>query len=132
MGINGRNLTQEPRKAGPILRTLAILVMVITHVVAERAVWGAEEKIVQEISGNRSQTLDPVTMTGPWEVRWQSAGPRFTLVIQEQDNPNKAAGLTVANIIGSGTGSSFRSRGGRFYLDVIAHGDWTVTVVELP
>jgi hypothetical protein len=113
----------------PIISGLTTILLVAVTLLS---VFGAEEQVIQRASASESRMLEPFTVNGPWEVRWQTRGPRFMLVIHEQAHPNKAGGATVVSIMGSGTGSSSRSRGGRFYLEITAQGDWRVSVVQLP
>jgi hypothetical protein len=113
----------------PVLPGLAIILLVTVTLLP---VFGAEEQVIQQASASESRILDPFTVNGPWEARWQTRGPRFMLVIHEQAHPNQAGEATVVSITGSGTGSSSRSRGGKFYLEITAQGDWRVSVVQLP
>ena len=50
----------------------------------------------------------------------------------ESENPLGNLPNVGASQTGPGTGSSYQPKGGSFYLNVAATGDWTVTVVQLP
>ena len=83
-------------------------------------------KIIAEFNGNGSKTTKPFRCRGPWELRWRCKGRAFSADIE------KSGDDLFCNIISSEatTGDSYVRDPGTFHIDVMALGEWSITVVE--
>lgn len=93
------------------------------------SVASAGERVIKSFSGNGARNVRPFTVRTPWEVQWHSDGPIFQIYVHTGQGKLIAV---AANQQGSGTGSSYQPRGGKYYLQINALGKWKVRVVELP
>jgi hypothetical protein len=104
--------------------------VILTLLVSPSLTIGAQEQVVQEVSTNGTRTLRPITLEDNWEIRWRTAGE--TLTIYVYDEKDETGLLPSASQDGPGQGATYRHKGGRYYLRILAKGDWTVTVIQLP
>lgn len=81
-----------------------------------------------EFTGNGAVNTRPFSMDGPWEIQWEADGDIFQVFLHTADGEIVDV---AANQMGSGSGTSFQPRGGEYYLQVNAIGDWTVRVLPL-
>jgi hypothetical protein len=85
-------------------------------------------KIVLKETANGSRSLRPFTIQDKWEVQWDSTeGVSITLYTDKGEAVDALASSKKA-----GSGSTFYPNGGSYFLKVIARGDWTITVSQLP
>ncbi|MBS0178506.1 MAG: hypothetical protein JSR20_07060 [Nitrospira sp.] len=87
------------------------------------------EEVLQRESANGSRNLRPFTVKDGWELRWDAKGATFSVSLY------KLNGDPVDQLASQqkpGPGASFYPKGGTYYLSIIAGGDWTVSVVQLP
>ncbi len=87
-------------------------------------------RAVTTFSGAVDQTTDSFTISGsPWRVSWVYPGSsNFAVVVYDAVN-NEYQKLLV-NTIGATTAKTNYYGAGRYYLDISAGSDWTVTVEE--
>jgi hypothetical protein len=90
---------------------------------------GADEQIVQQVSGNGSRNLRPFTVKDHWEIRWDSKGPALNISVRQNDGELVQGGGSQRE---PGKGATYQPKGGTYFLDVMGMGDWTITVVQLP
>lgn len=79
--------------------------------------------LIDAISGSGSATTDIVSTRGPWRLEW-TGGDVFVFVKRAED------GRLVHADGGQGSGSFVIPKGGRFILDVLARGTWSLKVVR--
>lgn len=86
-------------------------------------------KIIARFSGSGMKTTRPFSVSGPWEVRWETSAEVFYLNGFEAGDPNSTYPSMIAGPNAPSRGSSYLDRGGRYYLKIQASGPWSVTVV---
>lgn len=87
-----------------------------------------QDKIVTEFSGSNMKNTRPFQVSGSWEIKWDFEGDIFSIYLYTEDGEL----VTVAaNQSGSGQGSSFQPKGGRYYLAVNAMGEWEIKIYDL-
>jgi hypothetical protein len=79
--------------------------------------------LIDTISGSGSATTDIVSMRGPWRLEW-TGDDVFVFIKRAED------GRLVRADGGQGNGSFVIPEGGRFILDVLARGPWSLKVVR--
>lgn len=79
--------------------------------------------LIDAISGSGSATTDIVSTRGPWQLEW-TGDDVFVFVKRAED------GRLVRADGGQGSGSFVIPEGGRFILDVLARGPWSLKVVR--
>ena len=82
----------------------------------------AQEKAVQDFTGNNAIATASFQVADSWEVRWDA--PVSVTVFN-------AGGTLVAGAAGLGPGSLYQPKGGKFSLKIDGKGPWHVSVVEL-
>jgi len=125
-------------KSGISIAILAFLAIVNPAVAAD--------KLIMTKSGQGATALRPFTIGDEWEVQWQAEGMAFNLILHplKVDNlTNKQAPETtqaIERVLGmspkviamsSGTGSHYVPKGGKYYLEINAMGNWTITIVQI-
>lgn len=91
----------------------------------------AEDTVVFELSGNGTRNTRPFTVRDRWEVKWDARTEH--LAIHLYTAKGEAQGmLPIATQDGPGRGATFRPDGGSYYLKIIAQGDWSIAIVQLP
>jgi len=90
--------------------------------------------VVQTFTGSGGQTTRPFTVSDRWEIEWDARGDIFQLYLYDADGGMETPMGEVprgvpANQMGPGTGSSYQSRGGSYYLQVNAMGDWKIDIL---
>jgi hypothetical protein len=78
---------------------------------------------IDAISGSGSATTDVVSTRGPWRLEW--TGEDVFVFVKRAEN-----GHLVHADGGQGSGSFVIEEDGRFILDVLARGTWSLTVVR--
>jgi hypothetical protein len=86
------------------------------------------DREVASFSGSGQHATRPFSVPDGWEVQWDFSGDILQIYVSSEGGD--LAGI-AANQQGSGSGSSFQARGGSYYLEINAIGDWTVRVVEV-
>ena len=100
---------------------LSLLLLFGTNVIAQ-------ENIVKNISGNGGKNTRPFTVEKGWEIQWDAKGDIFQIYLYNSDG----AMLGVpANQQGSGKGNSYQAKGGTYYLQVNAIGNWNIKIVQI-
>jgi hypothetical protein len=89
----------------------------------------AKETVVQMFSGSGYQNTRPFTVNDGWEIQWDARGDFFQLFLNRADGETPADFL-AANQLGSGGGACYQAKGGRYYLQVNAIGNWTISIVQ--
>jgi hypothetical protein len=95
----------------------------------------ADEPVVLTLAANGSRNTRPFTVKQHWEIRWDSTrGITVSAVRADADPTDPLATLPVASgaQFTPGKGSTYVESGGAYYLKIVAVGDWTVSVVQLP
>lgn len=87
----------------------------------------AQDTVVQTFSGTGGKNTRPFTVKDGWEIQWDAKGDIFQLFLYRADG--EMDGVS-ANQQGSGKGASYQAKGGQFYLQVNALGDWTIKIVQ--
>ena len=106
------------------LKTMIVMVGIIAFVSSSTF---AQDTVVKEFSGSGGRNTRPFTVKNGWEIQWDAKGDIFQLFLYT------ANGDTVgipANQQGSGKGSSYQAKGGQYYLQVNAIGNWNIQVVQ--
>ena len=88
----------------------------------------AASSIIATFSGSGGQNTRPFTTTGPWEVQWDAEGDIFQLFLY---TANGDLDSLPANQQGSGEGTSYHPKAGKYYLQVNAIGNWKIRIVSL-
>jgi hypothetical protein len=83
---------------------------------------GSGEGLIAEFTGTGPQTTAVFAANGPWRIQWE--GPDVFFFIK------KASGFLVHGDGGAGTGTYRVAASGRFYLDILARGKWTIKVLR--
>jgi len=76
-------------------------------------------------SGNNTSNTRPFGVDGPWELHWAATGDLFSIIIRSEAGDMVGVG---ANQTGSGDGSSFQPKGGRYFLAVSGIGQWHIWI----
>ena len=112
-----------------------LAIMVVMVMILAAPVWASEEQVVLRQSANGIRTLRPFDVQSQWEIRWQSedalAVTAYRADAKESDPLSKLPIATGSQTKG-GHGATYIPQGGKFYLQIISMGDWTITVVQLP
>ncbi len=110
---------------------MKLLVGVIVLGLVSSVSLAADEQIIQKISGNGTRSTRPFTVADRWEIRWEGNGDSLQ-IYEHRPNGEPVSFAPAATQSKPGTGSTYRPKGGDFYLRILANGDWTITVVQLP
>jgi hypothetical protein len=98
------------------------------------SVLSAEEVSVLNLSANGARNTRPFSVKDHWEIRWNNADTMLMVTVLRAHANGALESLPVAT--GSqfkpGVGSTYIEKGGDYYLNINASGDWTITVVQLP
>ena len=87
----------------------------------------AQNTVVKEFSGSGGKNTRPFTVKEGWEIQWDAQGSIFQLFLYSANG--NMIGVS-ANQQGSGEGSSYQPKGGEYYLQVNAVGNWTIRIVQ--
>jgi hypothetical protein len=90
-----------------------------------------DEQIIQQVSGQYHQHLEPFTVNDDWEFRWENkaeAGNNLFEIVLQSSATDAPVDLVTQK--GSGQGAKHQKKGGTYYLKVISMGKWTITVVQ--
>lgn len=89
----------------------------------------ADEQVVFREAASGTKNTRPFTVQDGWELRWEVRGNTFAAFLHTADGQAIAE---LASVGKPGPGATFHPKGGTYFLEIIARGDWTVTVVQLP
>ncbi len=106
------------------LRMMIVMVGIIAFVSGSAF---AQDTVVREFSGSGGKNTRPFTVKNGWEIHWDAKGDIFQLYLYTANGD--MAGVP-ANQQGSGKGSSYQAKGGHYYLQVNALGNWAIKVVQ--
>jgi hypothetical protein len=87
--------------------------------------------VVARFSSSGAKTTRPFSVSGSWEVRWETSAEVFFLNGFEAGNPRSTYPAMITGPNAPSRGSSYIDRGGRYYLKIQSSGPWTVTVVRV-
>ncbi len=89
---------------------------------------GYPEAIV-EYAGDGQKLTPPFSISGPWEVHWQSDGNQFQIFLS--DSLGNFIQLLVDQQ-GGGSGVSPIPQAGTYTLNISADGPWSLAIVPVP
>jgi len=87
----------------------------------------AQDIVVKTFTGSGGKNTRPFAVKDGWDIQWDAKGDIFQLYLYT------ASGEMIgvpANQQGSGNGSSYQAKGGQYYLQVNAIGNWAIKVVQ--
>ncbi len=87
-----------------------------------------DENYIANFSGSGGKNTRPFTVPSGWEIQWDAKGDIFQIYLYKADG--SLVGVP-ANQQGAGTGNSYQAKGGKYYLQVNAIGDWDVNIVKV-
>jgi len=88
----------------------------------------AQEKAVANFSGSGGKNTRPFQVAAGWEIQWDAKGDIFQLFLYNADG--SVSGVP-ANQQGSGKGTSYQAKAGKYYLQVNAMGKWSIKIVDV-
>ena len=88
----------------------------------------AGDKVLKTFSGSGGKNTRPFSVSSGWEIQWDAKGDIFQLFLYKADG--SMVGLP-ANQQGSGKGSSYQAKAGKYYLQVNAIGKWNIKIVQV-
>ena len=88
-----------------------------------------DRQVIQKVFGKGQRKLPHFTAKDNWEILWDSKGLATSMTLYSANGKKLNQ---VATQKGRGIGSSRQAKGGKYYLEVMGTGGWTVTVVQLP
>ena len=101
----------------------------------ERLSSSRSTKVIAEFSGNGSRTTRPFSVSDRWEIQWNyNAGSLMGGIGIFSIDIYDSAGNLVENTAiqqKSGKSSAYRVKGGRYYLNIDAMGDWKIKIVQV-
>lgn len=86
------------------------------------------DEIIKEFSGSDQHTTRPFTVKDGWEIQWKTKGKFLQIYVL---NANGELVTIAANAQIPGKGSAYQPKGGTYYLDVNALGEWTIQIVKV-
>ena len=106
------------------LKTMLVIVGIIAFVSSSAY---PQDTVVKEFSGSGGKNTRPFNVKDGWEIQWDAKGDIFQLFLYTANGD--IAGVS-ANQQGSGKGSSYQAKGGQYYLQVNAIGNWAIKIVN--
>ena len=88
----------------------------------------ANTAAIASYTGKGGKNTRPFTVPAGWEIQWDARGDIFQLFLYNADG--SIAGVP-ANQQGSGKGTSYQAKAGKYYLQVNAMGKWSIKVVDV-
>lgn len=80
-------------------------------------------------SGRGVTSTRPFKVSDRWELQWNTDGDFFAVYLKSAEGELLDV---LANQVGKGSGSAFYPKGGEYYLQINAMGNWKVRVVNVP
>lgn len=90
-----------------------------------------DESIITEYSGSGPLKTRPFTVGGPWEIQWNLESSDDMAMINISIFNEDGFPVDTALQMQAGKSSSYQSKGGTYYLDITALGNWEVKVVRV-
>lgn len=87
----------------------------------------AQDTVVKTFTGSGGKNTRPFTVKDGWEIQWDAKGDIFQLFLY---TANGDMVDVPANQQSSGKGASYQAKGGEYYLQVNAIGNWAIEVVQ--
>lgn len=105
------------------------------------------DTIILTKTGQGASALRPFTVNDEWEIQWDAAGTTFNLILhpveihgltsKSADTPaptqtlkeTMAMSPTIVTMSG-GAGTHYVPKGGKYYLDIMAINQWTISIVQ--
>lgn len=87
---------------------------------------GIGKDVIASFSGSGGKNTRPFNTSGPWEIQWDAKGDIFQIYLYSADGSLRGV---PANQQGSGKGTSYQPRAGKYYLQVNALGNWRIDIV---
>lgn len=84
-------------------------------------------RVVASFKGSGIVNTKPFKVNDSWNIEWDSKGYIFQVYVFTESG--ELVGV-AANQMGPGQGSSFQPRGGSYYLEVNAMGDWKIDITQ--
>ena len=88
----------------------------------------AQDTAVQTLSGTGKKNTRPFTVQNGWEIQWDARGDIFGLCLFRADGEIESLPAFQTK---PGKGASYQAKGGTYYLEVNAAGDWTIKIVQV-
>lgn len=88
----------------------------------------AQDTVVKHFSGSGGKNTRPFLVKDGWEIQWDAKGDIFQLFLYTANGDMVGV---PANQQGSGKGTSFQPKAGKYYLQVNAIGDWSIKMVPV-
>ena len=85
-------------------------------------------EFIASFDGSGGKNTRPFTVPSGWEIQWDANGDLFQLFLYNTEG--EIVGVP-ANQKGAGTGNSYQAKGGEYYLQVNALGDWTINIADV-
>jgi hypothetical protein len=108
-------------------KTLTTLIAMVGIIAFVSGISFAQDTVVKEFSGSGGKNTRPFTVKDGWEIQWDAKGDIFQLFLYTANGDMEGV---PANQQGSGKGSSYQAKGGSYYLQVNAIGNWAIKVVQ--
>jgi hypothetical protein len=105
------------------MKTIFTFIMIIVMCTASYA-----DEIIKEFSGKGHHITRPFSVPNGWEIQWEAMGRLLQVYVNKTNG--ELDGI-AANQQGPGIGSSYQPKGGSYYLEMNAFGEWKVTVVKV-
>lgn len=86
------------------------------------------DEIIKEFSGSDQHTTRPFTVKDGWEIQWKTKGKFLQIYVL---NVKGELVSIAANTQIPGKGSAYQPKGGTYYLDMNALGEWTIQIVKV-
>lgn len=90
----------------------------------------ARRDLVVIFKGPHNKMTDVFKVKPSWQIRYHALEPDRHFAIWVHDEHGKRIELAV-NEIGPKEGKYYQEKGGIYYLDVEAEGNWTVEVIQI-
>ena len=85
-------------------------------------------KVLKTFSGSGGKNTRPFTVPAGWEIQWDAKGDIFQLFLYKTDGSMVGC---PANQLGSGKGSSYQAKAGKYYLGVNSMGKWSIKIIKV-
>lgn len=107
------------------LKTMILMVGIVAFVSSSAF---SQDTIVKEFFGSGGRNTRPFSVEDGWEIQWDAKGDIFQLFLYTANGDMEGV---PANQQGSGKGSSYQGKGGQYYLQVNAIGNWAIEIVQI-
>ncbi len=90
----------------------------------------AKDKIIVKFKGPNNKTTPVFKIKPDWQIKYNTVEPDRHFSIVVHDEYGKYIGL-AANAIGPKKGLYYQEKGGTYYLDVTADGNWYIDIIQI-